>query len=181
MMLPTAGSCISTCQSSMVTAHQTAEKPKPAATAPHTRQPIRLSSEGLPHLFSFILLFWLVSRISVIFMTFPQGWSFGVFCCYLSGKNPEFLPEPFCLSGWGPGTLYFFESTLGPHWEHYKVLFKYHRLLSQWSPSVRPALPLGPGTPAGNGAHYRHSEGYFIKQSGRTWFQRPPSKKACFV
>ena len=131
MMLPTAGSCISTCQSSMVTAHQTAEKPKPAATAPHTRQPIRLSSEGLPHLFSFILLFWLVSRISVIFMTFPQGWSFGVFCCYLSGKNPEFLPEPFCLSGWGPGTLDFFESTLGPHWEHYKVLFKYHRLLSQ--------------------------------------------------
>ena len=74
---------------------------------PHTRQPVRLSSDELPHLLSFILLFWLTSRISVIFMTFPQGQSFGVFQTNLvvvthAGRT---LSPSLRLSTCGGGTL----------------------------------------------------------------------------
>lgn len=79
-MLQTADSCISVCYSNTVTVTSDSREAEAVSPRPpHTRQPIRLSSDGLPHLFSFILLFWLASRISVIFMTFPQGQSFGVF------------------------------------------------------------------------------------------------------
>lgn len=72
------------------------------STAPAYPEPIRLSSDGLPHLFSFILLFWLVSKISVIFMTFPQGQSLGFSVVTRAGGT---LSASLSLSACWGGTL----------------------------------------------------------------------------
>lgn len=107
-MLQTAGSCISMHQSNMVTAASDSREAEAVSLRPrHTQQPIRLSSDGLPHLFSSILLFWLVSRISVIFMTFPQGQSFGVFQTNLAvfTQAGRTLSSSLSLSACWGGTL----------------------------------------------------------------------------
>lgn len=105
-MPQTAGSCISMHQSNMVTA---ASQPRNGAVSlrpRHTQQPIRLSSDGLPHLFSSILLFWLVSRISVIY-DISQGQSFGVFQTNLAvfTQAGRTLSSSLSLSACWGGTL----------------------------------------------------------------------------
>lgn len=67
-------------------------------------------------------------------MTFLQCQSFRSFPTALAIIPQAGRTLNSCLWDGLSGTMHFFGSTLGPvpRWEHYKVLCKYHCVLSQW-------------------------------------------------